>query len=171
MSSPAQAYEDVIWEDYKADIIELLDQYDEDFAACFPERPADFRASGDISTLGERINELDEATWYHRHLGESFGVTLGEIVFSYKPADEHYYITVVYRYDSQNENFSIFGGNFYGDMGGYAFGWTAAIPEGVAEKSLKEVDICAGETPGFPFLASISALFIMLAMIRFTRRR
>ncbi|MGC9308861.1 MAG: hypothetical protein ACP5FL_08825 [Thermoplasmatota archaeon] len=62
MSSPAQAYEDVIWEDYKGDIIELLDQYGENFAACFPELPADFPSSGNISTLGERINELDEAT-------------------------------------------------------------------------------------------------------------
>ena len=100
MSSPVQAYEDVIWADYKAEILELLDQYGEDFAACFHERPADFPSSGNISTLGERINELDEATWYHRDLGEGFGVTLGEIVFSYKPANEHYYITVVYRYDS-----------------------------------------------------------------------
>ena len=87
-------------------------------------------------------------------------MTIGETVFSCKPADEHYYITVVYRYNNQNDNFSIFGDNFYGDMGGYSFGWTATIPKGVAEKSLKEVDICTGEKPGFLFLGPVSTFLL-----------
>ena len=52
ISSPAQAYEGVIWQDYMTDILELPKQYGKDFAICFPERPSDFPASGDIATLG-----------------------------------------------------------------------------------------------------------------------
>jgi hypothetical protein len=158
------AQADVQTSDYEEQLLTVLNQYGDDFDDCFPELPSDFPTlPNNYTDLNDRINEVSENTWYHRTIPIPYGAG-DEIFFHMKTEMTHYAIDIKYTFIESEKRFVISAINFFDDLEGTAGGefWNGyAIPSGVAENSLKEIDVCKG-TPGFMFISFILAIAIVL---------
>jgi hypothetical protein len=158
------AQTDVQTSDYEEQLLTLLNQYGDDFDDCFPELPSDFPAlPNNYTDLNDRINEVSENTWYHREIS-FLNYSIDQIFFHTQTEMTHYAISVKYEFNEIDGRFVIYEINFFDDLEGTAGGefWNGyAIPSGVAENSLKEIDVCKG-TPGFMFISCVVAIAVVL---------
>ena len=172
MSFSVQA-EDIETVDYQSEVLDLLNQYGEDFDECFPNLPSDFPSLPDEYTeIDEKINDLSINKWYHRKI-TLFGSQIDEIIIHIKHEISQYVIRITYLYNELDKNFIIYSVNFFDNLEGSVEGdfWNSfSIPQGISEESLREIDVCA-ETPGFMLISIITALFIVLVGRKYYKKR
>jgi len=164
MSFTVQA-DDVTRGDYQSEILDLLNQYGEDFDECFATLPSDFPSLPDNFTeLDDRINELELNKWYHRKI-PYFNIEIDEIL-------SYFAIRVAYVYNEEESEFKIYAVHFYATIDGInsELWHVETLPHGVTEKSIQEIDVCKS-TPGFLLISIITALFIVVVGKKYYKKR
>jgi len=155
--------EDVTKLDYQSEVLDLLNQYGEDFDDCFEKLPSDFPSLLDNYTeINERINEIQFNKWHYRKIPYLF-TEIDEIFFAFKTDMSYFAIRITYLFNEEESEFIIYSVHFYETIDGTNsdFWHVETLPYGVTEKSIHEIDVCKG-TPGFLTISIISALFIVI---------
>ena len=171
MSFSVQA-EDVTKLDYQSELLDLLNQYGEDFDDCFATLPSDFPSlPDDYTELDNRISELKLDRWYHRKI-PYFNTEIDEIFFTMKTEMSYFAIRVAYLYIEEESEFIIYAVHFYETIEGVnsELWHMETLPWGVTGDSIQEIKICEG-TPGFMLVSTITALFIVLLGKRYYKKR
>jgi hypothetical protein len=165
MSFSVQA-EEVTKIDYQTEILDLLNQYGADFDDCFSELPSDFPSLPDNYTeLDDAINEIKFNKWYHRKIPYMF-IEIDEIFFAFKTDLSYFAIRISYLYIEEESEFIIYSVDFFETIEGVnsEFWNIQTLPNGVTEKSIKEIDICEANTPGFEFLILLAGTIAIVIL-------
>ena len=163
--------EDVTKLDYQSEVLDLLNQYGEDFDDCFEKLPSDFPSlPDDFQELDNRINELGLDKWYHRKI-PYFNTEIDEIFFTMKTEMSYFAIRVAYLYNEEESEFIIYAVHFYETIEGInSEMWhMQTLPYGVTDDSIEAIRICEG-TPGFMLISLITALFIIIVGKKYYKR-
>jgi len=163
MSFTVQAAE-VTRGEYQSEILDLMNQYGDDFDDCFPALPSDFpQLPDEYEELDDRINELALNKWYLR-TPPYLSTEIDEIFFTYTTDMDNFAIRIAYIYNEEESEYIIYTVNFYETIDGInsELSHTETLPHGITDASIKEIDICKA-TPGFVLILMITALLIVVA--------
>ena len=171
MSFTVQA-DDVNKLDYQSELLDLLNQYGEDFDDCFATLPSDFPSlPDDYTELDNRISELELDKWYHRKI-PYLNKEIDEIFFTMKTEMSYFAIRVAYLYNEEESEFIIYAVHFYETIEGVnsELWHMETLPYGVTGDSIQEIKICE-DTPGYMLISLITALFIVLIAKSYYKKR
>jgi hypothetical protein len=163
--------EDINKLDYQNEILNLINQYGEDFDDCFGKLPPDFPLlPDDFKELDDIIKELELNKWYHRKI-PYFNTEIDEIFFAFKTDMSYFAIRVAYLYNTEESEYVIYAVHFYETIEGInsELWHSETLPHGVTEKSIQEIDVCKG-TPGFMFITIIPALLTILLWKKYYKK-